>query len=76
MTVLTAYCLEKPDVLFHRRFHFLHAPNFGPARPFPQQSGKFGKLRRSSDGVNFHAAVIDVAHPTSQPSAFADCSTK
>ena len=57
---------EKSRVLFHRRFHFLHASNFRPARTFPQESGEFGKLCLSSHGVHLNAPVIDIAHPASE----------
>src|ERR1700678_4257575 len=57
-------------MIFYRRFALVHSPDFGPARSLPQQSREFGKLRRGSNGVHLHAAVIVVSHPASDTEGF------
>ena len=54
-------------MVFERRFRFIDAADFGPARPFPQQTREFRKLRGIPRGVDLNVAIIQVAHPPSQP---------
>ena len=49
--------------VFERRFGLVHAADFCPAWTFPQQPGQLGKLIGGSHGVNFHAAIVPIAHP-------------
>src|SRR5882724_7408668 len=56
----------KPAHVLHRRFGFIHAADFRPARAFPQQSGELGELFGFADRVDFHAAIIGVSHPARQ----------
>ena len=56
---------EKALVLLDRRFRFIHGAYFRPARPLPQHSGQFGKLRGIAGRVDLHIAIIAIADPAS-----------
>lgn len=53
-------------MLFERRFRFVDAADFRPTWALPQQTGELRKLLSFTRSVNFHAAVIQVAHPAGQ----------
>jgi hypothetical protein len=48
-------------------FFDIHAADLGPAGSFPEKAFEFGKLLGAAMGVHFHAAVIEVAHPSVNP---------
>src|ERR1700722_892583 len=53
-------------MVFDWSFALFHSAHLGPARSLPQQSFQIGKLTRRSRGIDFHAAVVHVAHPSPQ----------
>ena len=51
----------------HRFLPLFHAPDLRHPRPHVQRGSKIAQLPSRADRVNFHAAVVKVARPASNP---------